>query len=90
LTSVVTEKVGVREYFCGMYPSVQFLLGNGVPDSEGATIHSIVPVSPDPIDDNKIGFTLDVAVRLDQELSENARPGVIVPLVEDPELADTA
>jgi hypothetical protein len=92
LTLVVTEKEMVREYFCCMYPSVQFLLGNDVPTSEGATIHSIVP-QPELIDDDKIGFTLDVAMRLDREQSDqNAEPGVVVPMVENPppELADSA
>ena len=75
-----------------MYPSVPFLLGNDVPTSEGATIHSIVP-QPERIDDHKIGFTLDVAVRLDREQSDqSAEPGVIVPMFENrpPELADSA
>jgi hypothetical protein len=92
LTLVVTEKEMVREYFYCMYSSVPFLLGFDVPTCEGATIHSIVP-QPELIDDNKIGFTLDVAVRLDREQSDqNAAPGVIVPMVENPpqELADSA
>lgn len=75
-----------------MDPSVQFLLGNDVPTSEGATIHSIVP-PPELIDDDKVGFTIDVAVRLDREQSDqNAEPGVIVSMVENPpqELADSA
>jgi hypothetical protein len=89
---VVTEKELVREYFCFMYSSVAFLWRNDVATSEGATIHSIVP-QPELIDDHKIGFTLDVAVRLDREQSDqNAEPGVIVPMVENPpqELADSA
>lgn len=76
-----------------MDPSVHFLMGNHAPDSDGATIHSIVPPAPDPIDDDKIGFTVDVAGRLDRELiDEPAQPGVIVPLIENPpqELADSA
>ena len=89
---MVTEKEMIREYFCCMDPSVQFLLGNDVPTSEGATIHSIVP-PPELIDDDKVGFTIDVAVRLDREQSDqNAEPGVIVSMVENPpqELADSA
>jgi len=76
-----------------MDPSVQFLLGSDVPTSEGATIHSIAPPSPASIDDDKIGFTLDVAVRLDQEQSEEIeQPGIVIPLAENPpeELADSA
>jgi hypothetical protein len=45
------------------------------------------------MDENKIGFTLDVAVRLDREQSNrNAEPGVIVPMAENRarELADSA
>ncbi len=82
----------VKEYFYCMYPSVPFLLGNAVPTSEGATIHSIGP-PPERMDENKIGFTLDVAVRLDREQSNrNAEPGVIVPMAENRarELADSA
>ncbi|HXC18789.1 MAG TPA: hypothetical protein VNT80_02665 [Acidimicrobiales bacterium] len=75
-----------------MDPSVQFLLGSDVPASEGATIHSIAPPSTASIDDDKIGFTLDVAVRLDQESEEPEQPGVVIPLAESPpqELADSA
>ena len=75
-----------------MYPSVPFLWGNVAPTSEVATIRSIVP-QPERMDDNKIGFTLDVAVRLDREQSyQSAEPGVIVPMVENrpQELADSA
>jgi len=92
MTSVVTEEAMVREYFYCMYPSVPFLLGNDVPTSEGATIRSIGP-PPDRMDDHKIGFTLDVAVRLDREQSDrNAESGVIVPMAENRarELADSA
>jgi hypothetical protein len=45
------------------------------------------------MDDHKIGFTLDVAMRLDEEeTSDDAPPGVIVSIVEDPpeEFADSA
>jgi len=71
---------------------VQFLLGNGIPVPEGATIHQIAPPPPVEIDDDKIGFTLDVAMRLDQEQPSDAvRGGVIIPIDENaPELADSA
>jgi hypothetical protein len=45
------------------------------------------------IDDDKIGFTLDVAMRLDQEQpSDVVSGGVIIPMDENApeELADTA
>jgi hypothetical protein len=71
---VVTEKPVVTMYFCSMDPSVQFLLGVDVPTPEGATIHSLAP-PPVPIDDDKIGFTLDVAMRLDQEMAFEDVPG---------------
>lgn len=90
---MVTEKAMVMNYFCGMDPSVQFLLGNHVPSSGGATIHSIEPVTPVANDDNKIAFTLDVAMRLDQEQSdEPAHPDVVVPITGPPraDLADSA
>ena len=75
--------------------SVPFLLGNDVPTSKGATIHSIglPPERIDDQDDHKIGFTLDVAVRLDREQSDrNAEAGVIIPMAENRarELADSA
>jgi hypothetical protein len=76
-----------------MDPSVQFLLGNEVPTTSGATIHPLAPPDPVSIDEDKIGFTLDVAVRLDQEYSEEVREeAVIVPIVDtsDQDLADTA
>jgi hypothetical protein len=75
-----------------MDPSVQFLLGNGVAVPEGATIHSLAPALPESIDDDKIGFTLDVAMRLDRELAEDdAGQTSVVPIVEaPPELADSA
>lgn len=75
-----------------MDPSVQFLLGNEVPALEGATIHSIAP-PPAQIDDDKIGFTLDVAMRLDQDQpTEDAPHGVIISIAENTpeELADSA
>jgi len=73
--------------------SIRFLLGNELPTPEGATIHSIVPAPPEQNDDDKIGFTLDVAMRLDQELlTDNARAGVVIPILgHSPEdLADSA
>lgn len=74
-----------------MDPSVQFLLGHDLPVPEAATIHSIVPRAPASIDDDKIGFTLDVAVRLDQEHSDDTARAIIVPIVETgQELADSA
>lgn len=89
----VTENDPVTKYFCGMDPSVQFLFGNDVPAPEGATIHTIAPPPPVRIDDDKIGFTLDVAMRLDQEQpSDVVSGGVIIPMDENApeELADTA
>jgi len=43
-------------------------------------------------EDDKIGFTLDVAMRLDQEMSGDDVPGVVIPINENvPEdLADSA
>jgi hypothetical protein len=76
-----------------MDPSVQFLLGSDVPAPEGATIHSLVPSPPVEIDDDKIGFTLDVAMRLDQEQQPDASShGVIVQIGKNSpeELADSA
>jgi len=49
--------------------------------------------APEQNDDDKIGFTLDVAMRLDQELlTDNARAGVVIPILgHSPEdLADSA
>jgi hypothetical protein len=76
-----------------MDPSVQFLLGSDVPAPEGATIHSIAPLSTVEIDDDKIGFTLDVAMRLDREMpAEDIPSGVVIQINENlPEdLADSA
>ena len=76
-----------------MDPSVQFLLGVQVPEPEGATIHPIAQPPPVQIDNDKIGFTLDVAMRLDQEQPSDVVPGaVIIPIDESApeELADTA
>jgi hypothetical protein len=76
-----------------MDPSVQFLLGNQVPASEGATIHSLAAPPLVQMDDDKIGFTLDVAMRLDQEQSSDVVPdGVIIAMDENaPEdLAESA
>jgi len=89
---MVTEKPVVTKYFCSMDPSVRFLLGSDVPEPEGATIHSIAPPAPVRNDDDKIGFTLDVAMRLDQEMSGDEVPGVVIPINDNvPEdLADSA
>jgi hypothetical protein len=74
-----------------MDPSVRFLLGNDVPETEGATIHPITPPVPVSIDEDKIGFTVDVAGRLDREQTADVAPrAVIVPIVEAPPLADSA
>jgi hypothetical protein len=66
-----------------MDPSVQFLLGKDVPAPEGATISSIAPQSAEQIDDDKIAFTLDVAMRLDQEQPPNDALGVVIPISEN-------
>ena len=85
--ATVTENDRVTRYFCCMDSSVHFLLGIEVPAPEGATIHSIAPPPLAEIDDDKIAFTLDVAMRLDQEQSSIIFPiGAIAP----EELADTA
>jgi len=76
-----------------MDPSVQFLLGNDVPTTDGATIHSIAPPPTLQSDDDKIGFTLDVAMRLDRDQPvEEPSLGVIISITENrPEdLADSA
>ena len=67
-------------------------MGNDAPVPEGATIHSIVPAPPVASDDDKIGFTLDVTMRLDQEQADEAESGVIIPIADSaPEdLADSA
>jgi hypothetical protein len=68
-------------------------MGSDVPEPEGATIHSIAPPTTVQIDDDKIGFTLDVAMRLDQDLpTEDALEGVVIQINENvPEdLADSA
>jgi hypothetical protein len=91
---VVTDKATATKYFCCMDPSVHFLMGGDASEPDGATIHSITPPPPVPGDDDgKIGFTLDVAMRLDQEQSEDdVVQGVVVPITEAPpeELADSA
>jgi hypothetical protein len=90
---VVAEFIAATNYFWCMDTNVQYLMGSDVPEPEGATIHSIVPISPVHIDDDKIGFTLDVSMRLDREQSEEiAQGGVIVPIIENPseDLADSA
>jgi hypothetical protein len=75
-----------------MDPSVHFLLGNDEPSSQGATIHSLPAEAPVSIDENKIGFTLDVSVRLDQESDDDVPRADIVAIsdAEPQELADTA
>jgi hypothetical protein len=80
------------KYFWGMDPSVHFLMGNDDASSEGATIHSLPAEAPASIDENKIGFTLDVTVRLDQESDDDLPRAEIVAITEaEPEeLADTA
>jgi hypothetical protein len=90
---MVTENTLVTNYFWCMDPSVQYLMGYDVPVAEGATIHPIVPLSPIQVDDDKIGFTVDVTMRLDQEQShDDEQRGVVVPIVESPQerLADSA
>jgi hypothetical protein len=74
-----------------MDPSAQFLLGHDVPEPKGATIYPITPPTPVSPDADKIGFTLDVTMRLDRESDELARAGAVVPLdTSSPELADSA
>jgi hypothetical protein len=76
-----------------MDPSVHFLLGSDLPTPEGATIHSIAPpVAVAEIDDDKIGFTLDVAMRLDQETAAEVPGENVVSINENvgEDLADTA
>ena len=75
-----------------MDPSVAYLMGSDAPEPEGATIHPIAPSAPVHSDDDKIGFTVDVSMRLDRESEENAPGGVVLPMVESPpeDLADSA
>jgi len=71
--------------------SIQFLLGNDVPQSESASIHPVVAPTPESNDDNKIGFTLDVAVRLDRESEEGEKRALVIPIGgPPPPLADSA
>jgi hypothetical protein len=89
----VSENVAFTQYFSCTDSSIHFLLGNDAPAPEGATIHSIAPPPLVQIDNDKIGFTLDVAMRLDQEQSSDVVPqGVIISMVEyaPGELADFA
>jgi hypothetical protein len=91
MSFTVTEMCRSRNYFWGMDRSIQFLLGNDVPQSEGATIHPIIPPTPEPTDDDKIGFTLDVAARLDRESDEIDERALVIPIGEPtPTLADSA
>jgi hypothetical protein len=80
----------VDEYFGFMDRSVHYLLRGEIPASGEATIHSIAPEVPVRMDDEKIGFTLDVSVRLERERSDDEDG--IVPLhgATPEELADSA
>jgi hypothetical protein len=91
-SNAVTENIVVTKYFWSMDPSVHFLLGHDEPTSEGATIHALPTEAPAAIDENKIGFTLDVTVRLAQESDDDLPRAEIVPISEaEPEqLADSA
>jgi len=75
-----------------MDPSVHFLLHREVPNAAGATIHAITPPEPVSSDDDKIGFTVDVTMRLDQESDEADQRGVVIPFVDNSRkhLADSA
>jgi hypothetical protein len=92
MTLVVTDFGSYTNYFWHMDPSVAYLMGSDVPEPEGATIHPIAPSAPVHSDDDKIGFTLDVSMRLDRESEEREPGGVIVPIVESTteDLADSA
>jgi hypothetical protein len=90
---VVTEKVVVTNYFWSMDPSIQFLLGSDIPSPDVATIHALTPPTPVSIDDDKIGFTLDVAVRLDQEQADDVSANALIVQITEAspeELADSA
>ena len=90
---MVTENIALANYFWCMDPIVQYLMGYDVPVAEGATIHPIVSLSPVQMDDDKIGFTLDVTMRLDQEQADDAHQrGVVVSIVDSSRehLADSA
>lgn len=67
-------------------------MGSDAPAPDGATIHSIVSAPLVQSDDDKIGFTLDVTMRLDQEQSDQGQSGIIIPIAGGaPEhLADSA
>jgi hypothetical protein len=75
-----------------MDPSVRYLLGTDDASSEVATIHSLVTEAPVSPDENKIGFTLDVAVRLDLDSDDDVPRAEIVAITEAErqELADSA
>jgi hypothetical protein len=90
MSRTVTEKFQLTNYFWCMDRSIQFLLAHEVPHSEGATIHPIVPPLPEATDDDKIGFTLDVAARLDRESEESDKRGDVIPIGPPPTLADSA
>jgi hypothetical protein len=89
---MVTEITAAKNYFWRMDPSVQYLMGNDASEPVGATIHSIAPLATTTTDDDKIGFTLDVSMRLDRESDEVALGGDITSIVEEPleDLADSA
>ena len=67
-------------------------MGNDASPPDGATIHPIVLAPPVQSDDDKIGFTLDVTMRLDQEQADGALSAVIIPIAEGApdHLADSA
>ena len=67
-------------------------MGREDASSQGATIHSLPAETPVSIDEHKIGFTLDVTVRLDQESDDDLPRAEIVPITDagPQELADTA
>jgi hypothetical protein len=58
----------------------------------GATIHPIVTPEPVGSDDDKIGFTVDVTMRLDQDSDEVDERALVIPIVDGPRkpLADSA
>jgi len=92
LSIEVTKKSRSGTIF-GVWIRVFSFSWNDVPTPEGATIHSIVPLPPIANDDDKIGWTLDVAMRLDQERAVKEAPqGVIIPIIRNSpeELADSA
>lgn len=75
-----------------MDPSAHFLLRGEVPKAAGATIYPIAAPEPVGSDDDKIGFTLDVTMRLDQESGEVDEPGAVTSIFDSSRkhLADSA